>query len=391
MGISIGIFNLLLNLHLLASGLNEAQIGAVASFGIIVSGAASIPCSMLASRLGRKNLLVLGLLLMSAGYAVFGFGQGLEAMYAAQFLQSSGVALLITTEVQLLYSYSKSKKEETQGFSMLFAVFTLFTGVGTLAGGLLPRWIGGWTTDYQGAIVTAAVFMLAGGISRGLLLPKETSQVGSAASGSRGKRRLPGKAVWLFCVLNLLVGTSAALIDPFINVIVKFRLEWTDTQTSLLLTVHGVVLFLASFIMPPLVERLGHRRTYRLVFLSNIGISLFLSAVMPVGLFSLLLLGRGGAFIMLNNLILTHSMSALEEEERDAFAGLRMVLRSLGSSVAAYGTGVLLSGRHYGYPFLLAGIGLVTAYLFFIRWVQPLYEARLTDPKLPLPVEDPST
>lgn len=393
LGISIGIFNLLLNLHLLALGLNEAEIGAIASFGIIVSGAVSIPSSMLAYRLGRKNLLVLGLMLMAAGYAVFGTGTSTAAMYGAQFLQSAGLALLITTEVQLLYSYSKSKKEETQGFSMLFAVFTLFTGVGTLVGGVLPGWLGGASTDYQGAIITAGVFMLAGVAARWMMLPKETPAAASpGGSVPRYRLRMPGRAVWLYCGLNLLVGTSAALIDPFLNVIVKLRLDWTDTQTSLLLTAHGVVLFAASFIMPPMLERLGRRTTYRLVFLSNLVISLVLAAAMPVGLFSFFLLARGGAFIMLNNLILTHSMSSLGEEDRDAFAGLRMVLRSLGSSVAAYGTGVLLAGKQYGLPFLLAGVGLAAAYAYYAKWVQPLFEERLDLPeegvKSPVPPAD---
>lgn len=384
LGIGIGLFNLLLNLHLLALGLNEEQIGAVASFGVIVMGAVSVPCGLLAARYGRKNLLVLGLILMAAGYTAFAAGTSLWLIYGAQLLQSAGISLLVTTEVQLLYSYSKSKKEETQGFSMLFAVFTLFTGVGTLAGGFMPGLLGGWSTDYQMTMFAASAFIFAGAAARLLLLPKEPSRTHQGApegmeAGTGRRFRMPGKAVWIFCGINVLVNVAATFVDPFLNVIVKFRLGWSDEATSLLLTLHGIALFISSFLMPPLLERFGTEKTYRLVFGINLIWSVALSAAMPAGLFSLLLLARGGAFIMLNNLVLTHSMSALPEKDRDAFAGLRLVLRSIGASGATYAAGVLLAGKHYGIPFLLAGIFLLAAFVYFEKWVRPLLGAETTE------------
>lgn len=379
LGIGIGIYNLLLNLHLLALGFNEERIGAIASFGVIVMGAVSIPCGMLAARYGRKRLLVAGLGLMASGYMLFGAGSGLWLMYGAQLLQSAGLSFLITTEVQLLYSYSSSRKEETQGFSILFAVFTLFTGAGTLAGGFLPGLLGGWTTNYQGTIFIAGGFIFIGAAARWLLLPKEEAAgrrtPGDKRAGegrSRFRIGMPGRTVWIFCGINVLVNAAATFIDPFLNVIVKFRLEWTDEATSLLLTLHGIVLFAGSFLLPPLLERLGMVKTYRLVFGVNLLGSLVLAAAMSAGWFSALLLVRGGAFIMLNNMVLTQSMSALPERDRDTFAGLRLVLRSVAASGATYGAGVLLAGKHYGVPFLLAGVILAAAFLYFEKWVKPL-------------------
>lgn len=382
LGMGIGIYNLLLNLHLLALGLNEAQIGAIASFGIIVQGIISIPCGMIASRFGRKKLLVLGLGLMSAGYVTFGTGSGLGMMYTAQGLQSSGLTLLITTEVQLLYSYSRSKREETQAFSLLFAMFTLFTGVGTLAGGFLPEWLGGWRTGYQGALITAGLFLFAGAVGRLILLPRETKKPrtrGRMDAPAAKRFRLPGRTVWIFCIMNLILGVAASFIEPFLNVIVKLHLDWTDTQTSLLLTLNGLVLFAGSFLTPPLLDRIGLKLTYRLIFLVNVAVSLVLAVAMPAGPFSVLLLARGGAFIMINNLMLTHSMSALDEKDRDSFAGLRVVLRSAGSSAAAYTAGLLLAERRYGILFLLAGLTLGAGFVVFERWVRPLFHEKLVE------------
>lgn len=389
LGIGIGIFNLLLNLHMLALGFDEAQIGAVASMGTVAMAAVSLPSGILASRFGRKNLLVLGLALMGAGYAAFAAGTQLWMMYGAQFLQSAGISFLITTEIQLLYSYSKSKKEETQGFSMLFAVFTLFMGLGTLAGGYMPDWLGGSHTSYQGTLYAAGAVILCGAAARYMLLPREqrgttneTETSGREESVRGGRRRwgnlqLPNRAVWIFCGMNVLIGTAAAFVEPFLNVIVKFRLDWTDEATSLLLTVHGIALFVSSFLMPPLLERLGISATYRLVFIVNLFTTFGLAFTLPAGMFSMLLLIRGGAFIMVNNLILTHSMSALPEKDRNTYAGLRLVLRSIGASGATLAAGVLLAGKNYGLPFLAAGAFLVVGYVYFERWVKPLLLERL--------------
>jgi MFS transporter, DHA1 family, multidrug resistance protein len=381
LGIGIGLYTLLLNLHLLALGLDEGQIGAISSFGVICMGVASILCGILANRFGRKRLLVLGLVFMAAGYAVFALGTVIWVLVLAQLLQAVGLALLVTTEVQLLYSYSKSKKEETQGFSMLFAIYTLFMGIGTLAGGYLPRFLGGTSTGYQWTLLTAGGFVLAAAMARLLLLPDEPKRDGAGEGSAKVHRglRMPGRAVWIFCGMNFLIGIAASLTEPFQNVIIKFRLGWSDESVSFLLTLNGFVLFLSSFLMPPLLERLGFRTTYRLVFAVNLFSTFILAASMSSGMFSILLLAKGGAFIMLNNMMLTHTMSVLPEEDRNSYAGLRQVIRSIGGSAAIYVAGILLSDKHYGMPFLFAALFLAAGWIYYERWVKPLLADSLAD------------
>ncbi|RAV05645.1 MFS transporter [Paenibacillus sp. YN15] len=383
LGIGLGMATLLLNLHLLALGLTETQLGAISSAGSICMGAVSIPCGLLANRFGRKKLLVLGVGLMGIGYGGFAFANELWLLFLAQIMQSVGMSLLVTTEIQLLYSYSTSRQEETRGFSMLFAVFTLFTGVGTLAGGFLPRLLGGARTDYQWSLLAAGLCILACSVLRLAVFPREqappaASRKKSAASGSgggRGRLKLPGKAVWIFCGMNLLLAAFASFVEPFLNVIIKFRLEWPDGMVSLLLTLNGLAQFIGSFLMPVLLERLGIRRTYRLVFLTTLLGTLLLAAAVPAAAFSVLLLIRGGASIVTNNLVLTHTMSVTSEAERNAYAGIRQVTRSIGASAAIYTAGILLAGKNYALPFLGGGIMLAASWIFFRVWVEPLIEA----------------
>ena len=88
----------------------------------------------------------------------------------AQLIVSIGFTLVEITEIQLLFYYSRSKREETQAYSFMFAVFTAFTGVGTLLAGYLPKWIDSSGIGYQNTLlVTSSGFcsisLCAGGIT----------------------------------------------------------------------------------------------------------------------------------------------------------------------------------------------------------------------------------
>lgn len=392
LGIGIGLYSLLLNLHLLAAGVNEAVIGTITSAGSLVMGAIAVPCGLLANRIGRKRLLVSGVALMGIGYAMFAAGQAVWLFYAAQIMQTIGLTLLVTTEVQLLFHYSGSKREETQGFSLLFASYTLFSGVGMLLGGYLPEWVGGRLTRYDYSLLVAALVMLLGAAMRGLFLPKEQNVRPPIVKPQREERtamlRLPGRPLWVLAVVNLIIGGAFAFLDPFLNVIVKFRLGWSDEATSLLLTLNGICLFAGSIMMPVVLERWGLVRTYAVVFAVNIGLALALSMTLPAAVFSGLLVIRGGCFVLLNNLILSHSMSALPEGERNLFAGMRSVFRSIGVSAATYAAGVILARKQYALPFLLTSLTLLACMAIFFTMARPILIAGLQEEKSSEPEQD---
>lgn len=382
LGIGIGIFILVFNLHLLEIGFNEAEIGKISSLGTIIIGIFAIPSSLLANRFGRKKLLVIGLLLMGIGYGGVAIGQKFSMFYLSQMIISVGITLLITSEIQLLFHYSQSKKEETQAFSVLFAVFTLFTGVGTLLGGFIPKWLGGNTSIYQSSLFLSSFLLILVAIIRGLFLPKEERKENAHLtlfSVQHLKYQLKNRSIWIFSFLTFLTGMAFAFVIPFLNVIVKFRYGLNDEWVSLLLTVNGFFLFLGSLLVPYILERWGIDKTYFVIYLSNILLSFLIFFSLPLGIFASLLLIRGGSFTMLNNVVESQTMQATEEENRNLFAGLRSVTRSLGAALSTYFAGIIMSQKDYSLPFLLSGISLLTGYLFFLIWVKPLLKDKLED------------
>lgn len=380
LGIGIGLFNLVLNLHLLEMKLDEEQIGQLGSFGTIVMGLISIPTGLMANRFGRKRILVTGLTLMGCGYSLFGFVENLLGFYFAQLIFSIGITMLITSEIQLLYHYCHSKKEETQAFSLLFAVFTLFTGVGTIIGGYLPNWLGGMNTSYQSSLLVGAGCLFLVSLIRGLFLPKERTEVTNyekRESSSQSPWRLPNRSILIFSFFTFMSGFSFAFIVPFQNVILKFRYDLSDEWVSILLTMNGFFLFIGSFLMPYLLERLGIRKTYFTVYAVNTILAFFLFLAIPLPLFAVLFLVRGGSFTLLNNLIDSQGMSAIPDEDRNLFAGLRSVTRSIGSSISTYMTGVILAQKNYYLPFLFTAGALLAGYLYYRILVQPILLERL--------------
>lgn len=57
-GISLGIYGMVYNLHLLDLGFSEADIGEIVSSGTLVMGIMSIPAIFMANKIGRKKCLI---------------------------------------------------------------------------------------------------------------------------------------------------------------------------------------------------------------------------------------------------------------------------------------------------------------------------------------------
>jgi DHA1 family multidrug resistance protein-like MFS transporter len=387
-GIGAGIFGLILNLHLLDLGFSKGDIGKITSLGALTIGLASLPAGFIVKRVGRKTMLVTGMFLSFLSLMLFGVGTSLGAVTAAQIVWSLGITAILNTEIQLIFQYCRSKKEETSAYSLLFAVFTFFTGLGTWLSGYLPKWLPGHTTLYQYAFFVAGGCLLISGILRGLLLPSTIARVKDAAAAEvsgdqpakhtdRPKR---GHAIYFLLLLSLLIfnsGFTFGLLSPFLNVILKFRFQMVDDNISGLLALSGFFFFIGSLVMPYVVERWGSRRTFVFLFLYNMFIVALMALAMPTSIFAVLLLIRGTGFTMLNNLLDSECMSAVAEEDRNLFAGMRTVSRSIGNTIASYWAGYILAGNHYSLPFILTAVAMLAGYAVYAWFVQGMLDRRL--------------
>ncbi|WP_456289411.1 MFS transporter [Paenibacillus sp. AK002] len=382
-GIGIGLYTLVLNLHLLFRGLREDEIGALVSMGILIMGVLAIPVSLLANRTGRKKLLVTGVFFIAAGNVLFAVSDDLLWFYVAQILVSTGLTLVETTEIQLLFHYCRSRKEEARAFSLMFAVFTAFTGLGTLAAGYISKGFEG-SRGYEVSLLLTGLVLVLHGVIRAFWLPSERRDLDEEAptvSSSKGISRLTGPlssgTLWLFAVFTALLGGCIAMTGSFLNVIVKFRLDWMDDQVSVILAIGAILLFICSLMTPYVMERFGYNTAIISVFIVNMLLFAALYMILPVWLFVGLFLLRGGGVTMLSNLLDSLLMSAFNEKERNLYAGMRSVFRSLGSSGATFVAGLILARQDYRLPFLATAGVLLLCGLYYVWWIRPVLSKRL--------------
>ncbi|MFD0698438.1 MFS transporter [Paenibacillus sp. GCM10027628] len=384
-GIGAGIFNLILNLHLLDLGFSKEDIGRITSLGALTVGLTSLPAGFVVKYIGRKTMLVIGMLLAFFALIIFGIGTGVGMITTAQLIWSLSIAAIVNSEIQLLFQYCRTKKEETSAYSLLFAIFTLCTGIGTWLGGYLPLWLPGHSTLYQYAFFVAGGCLGFSGILRGWLLPSANDQ--AAATGEKGASAVlsserPKKAhAYSFMLLLALFifnsGFTFGLLSPFLNVILKFRFGMEDSSISSLLALSGMFFFVGSLLVPYILERMGSRKSFVLLFLYNIVVVGLMALTMPGSVFAVLLLIRGTGFTMLNNLMDSECMSAVAEEDRNVFAGMRTVSRSIGNTIASYWAGYILAGNHYSLPFLLTAGALLAGFTVYAWFVQGKLVRRL--------------
>jgi DHA1 family multidrug resistance protein-like MFS transporter len=372
LGIALGMFAFLLNLHLLQQGVNEIEIGYLTSLNMMVMGLSAIPFGMMADRMNRKVILVTGLFLIGASYFATGIGTTFAHFAIGQILGALGVSMMVSSEIPLLYHYCKSRREETQTYNMMFAIFTLFTGVGTLLGGYLPDWLPKGDSKYESTLYVIGILVCIIGIIRSFLPSPEpaitentvTANEGVKENRNKGWFQMPSRNVLLFVGFSFFAGGTFGFLIPFLNVIIKFRLNWSDEWVSILLTLNGFILFIASFFTPMLLDRLGLRKSAYILLAGTMITTLLLALQLPWAGFVVLFLLRNGGYMAAVNLLEGQSLQATKNTERGLHSGMRSVARSSASTIAAFIAGYILNLKDYLTPFLLTGVLLVISLLY---------------------------
>jgi DHA1 family multidrug resistance protein-like MFS transporter len=126
--------------------------------------------------------------------------------------------------------------------------------------------------------------------------------------------------------------------------------------------------------MPYLLTRLGVAKSFLTIYIINILTAFSLFFVLPNSFFIAIMFMRSGVFTLLSNMTESESMSAVTEEKRNLFAGMRSVCRSLGFAGSTYLTGIILTHKNYALPFLWTGLVILINFIFFWIWVRPLLE-----------------
>ena len=138
-----GLIAIVLGLYLSAVGFSDTQIGAILSLTLLGDAAVSLPITIIADRLGRRRMLILGSGLMIFAGVVFALTSNFVFLIAAAIIgtispSGNEVGPFLAVE-QAALPHTTTPQQRTQVFAWYSLGGSFLTGLGSLAGGLLSQ------------------------------------------------------------------------------------------------------------------------------------------------------------------------------------------------------------------------------------------------------------
>jgi len=351
------IFATLFNLHLLKVGYTAEDIGALQSLSALITALSAVPIGVLADRFGRRGMYVAGSLLFGIPYGLMPLVTDFRLLMVVYSVYTLGMSLMMVNEGPLL-SGEVGPEKRASVFSFMMINFFLWNTLGIQLAGFLSRWMpAGAQSEYVWPLALAAACAVVSGVIR-MSLPFKPYK-----PSHRGVRILPSRTALLLALVSVVSGGFTVLLQSFGNVVLAERFAFGSETIATVLTVGGVLGWVASLFVPWLSGRLGDMRAYALV----------------VGLQGLVLAGMGLAHTpvaylpgfwlrtMLTNmqmpLFSAFAMGVTDDAERATANSYAMVGRNVGTALASPWLGVLLASGSYLLPFTAAGLMAVAAAL----------------------------
>ncbi len=323
----------------------------------------------LSDRIGRKPVMMIGVL----GYGItmigFGLATRLWMMFAARIL--SGVLSSATAPTTMAFiGDSTAEEDRARGMGMLGAA----AGVGTILGPAMGGLLADRSLSFPFFVAAGMSFLSL--ILIAVFLPESLKESDRTVASSEGLNLDP--RAWLsalrgpigpFLVLAFLVTGALTTFFGIFGLYALERFGLGTAQVGLVFSVLGLVMVLGQgLLVGPITGRFGEIALVRAGFaLSAAGLLLVMLAteyvwlVATIGLFSLLIA------------LLTPSISSLTSKRTTMSQGVTMGLSNSFGSLGRI-VGPLLGGLafdfHWGLSFLCGAVMMLAGWLVSLRWVQ---------------------
>jgi len=368
-----GLISVILVLYLAELGLAEWRIGLLLSLTLVGDAALSLWISTHADRMGRRNMLIVGALLLGgAGLMFASTGSYWLLLLAATIgvISPSGneVGPFLSIE-QAALAHVVPAEEHTSTFAWYHLAGALATAVGALAGGHMVDSLQGYGLSRLGSFRAVIAVYAALGLVLAALFTRLTPAV--EPTGINSDTRTP--------VLLGLHGSRGVVLklsflfalDAFAGgfIVQSIAVYWFHVRFGVSPSMLGTVFFganllagLSALAAVPLARRIGLIETMVLTHLPS-NVLLMLVPLMPG-------LGSAVAVFLLRFSISqmdvptrqAYVMSAVSPDERSAAAGVTGVARTAGAAISPSLASMLIAVPGLmASPFLLAG-GLKVVY-----------------------------
>lgn len=315
----------------IADNLNASpsQVSLLFTSYMAVMGVAMLITGVVASRIGAKRTLLLGLLVIIAGAGLAGMSDTVIGIVGWRALWGLGNALFIATALATIVSSARGSV--AQAIILYEAALGLGIAVGPLVGGVLG------SISWRGPFFGVSVLMALALVVTAFLLPS-TPRAERATSLADPFRALRHRGLLGVAITALLYNFGFFILLAF----TPFPLDMNAHQIGLIFFGWGLALAFTSVVVAP---RLQHRfGTVPTLLVSLLAMTATL-AVMAVGTDNKTVLATcvvvAGLFIGVNNTLITETVMKAAPVERGVASAAYSFVRFAGAALAPWLAGVL--------------------------------------------------
>ena len=320
----------------------------------------------LSDRIGRRPVIIYGLLASAVAYAALALADSLALIFAARIL--GGVAGGNIPAAQAYIADVTAPEDRAKGMGLIGAAFGLGFVFGPAIGGVLTR------IGPSAPMWCAGALCLLNCLAAVLLLPE--SRRGSPTTVSLGRldlfrraRRHPGLVRLL--LVFFMVSAAFSGFEATFALFTERRFGFTAETIGYVFAFIGVILATVNgLLVGRVVPRLGERRTVPLA-LGAIALGLLLIPMAPTVLALFAVCGTIALGMGFNNPALTSMVSRLSDPaEQGGMLGLAQSLAALGRIAGPAWGGYLFENLGMTIPYMSAGSIMVLALLLAVSGVR---------------------
>ncbi len=372
--LATGYFWVATSAYLPQIGISSGSVGLLLATNGVVFILAAIPLGMLADRIGRKRILILGVMGMPPSLLIYAFTSDLAFLMLAAIISGASEGAFLTTWNALIADMASGDGRK-EAFTLSFIVAAVTSGTGYALPYVFPtiEGLGGWTSMqvHQAFFIILALVAMITPITLARLLRDHHETPGTKMSLKGGRNLRP---MLKFSALNSLIGLGAGIIIPLVPTWLFLRYGIADNLSGPLLALASLTMGFASIASTGLSRRFG---TVRAIVLCQGSSTIFMLALAfapdPVT--------AGGLYVVRSMLMNMSSplsdaflMGIISKEERGLASAINSIVWRLPHSVTTVIGGVLLGMGLYALPFYLATLFYVVSIALFymiFRDVEP--------------------
>lgn len=334
---------------------SPSQVSLLFTSYMAVMGVAMLVTGVMASRIGPKRTLLLGLLIIIAGAGLAGMSDSVLEIVGWRALWGLGNALFIATALATIVSSARGSV--AQAIILYEASLGLGIAVGPLVGGVLG------SISWRGPFFGVSALMAVAFVVTVFLLPS-TPRAERATTLADPFRALRHRGLLGVAITALLYNFGFFTLLAF----TPFPLDMSAHEIGLIFFGWGVALAFTSVVVAPRLQRRFGTVPTLIVNLLAMTATL---AVMAVGTDNKAVLATcvvvAGLFIGINNTLITETVMKAAPVERGVASAAYSFVRFSGAALAPWLAGVLGERVSVHMPFwvgaaaVLAGAGVLFA------------------------------